>query len=206
MSEKEEASLAFPVTCMLISFAFTIYLHRTWTLQQIRAFKRFTRHVLRRTKHLIRRWARQLLDTINSRLDETAARPYNILEPSPWDTDTSSNSLSELEMGFDSATNTASSEHPSPHLPSVLPFRPACILDSTGRYILNRAPESLPRPQWEVELAERIRNGRGPAAWLDRTVDWVVRQVVTDFHADMRAEIDRVSGDRCGMPDGMVQT
>jgi hypothetical protein len=199
MSEKEEATLVFPVTCMLISFAFTTYLYRTWISQQIRAWKRCTRHISRRTKRLIRHWAQQLHHITSNWLGETAARTYNILEPSPWGSDTSSNSPSNLDVAFDSDTSTATSEPPSPPLSLSLPFRPAWIRDSNGQYILNRTPEPLPRAQWEIELEERIRNGRGPSAWLDRTVDWVVRQVVADFDADMRAEIDRSRGDRRGM-------
>lgn len=204
MSEKEKASLTFPVTCMLISFAFTTYIHRAWISQQVRACKRFTRHISRRTKRQIHHWAQQLHHTTDTWLAETAARSYNILEPSPWDSDTSSNSPSNQDMGFDSDTSTATSSNPSPPLSPSLPSRPTWILDSNGQYILNRTPEPLPNAQWEIELAERIRNGRGPGAWLDRTIDWVVRQVVADFDAEMRAEIDRSDGGRRGMPGGMM--
>jgi hypothetical protein len=198
MSEKEKASLAFPVTCMLISFAFTTYLHRTWISQQIRACKRFTRHASRKTKRLVSYWTRWLHHITNNWLGEIAARTYNILKP-PWDSDTSSNSPTNLDVAFNSDTSTATSANPSPPFSPSLTSRPTWILDSNGQYILNQTPEPLPRAQWEIELDERIRNGRGPGAWLDRTVDWVVRQVVADLDADMRAEIDRFRGDRRGM-------
>jgi hypothetical protein len=199
MGEIEKASLAFPVTCMLISFAFTTYLHRTWISQQIRACKRFIRHVSRRTNRLIHHRAQQLHHITENWSNENARESYNILEPSPWDSGTSSNSPSNLDIGFDSDTSTATSSNPSPRLSPLLLPQPTWIRDSNGQYILNRAPEPLPRAQWEIQLDERIRNGRGPGAWLDRTIDWVVRRVIADFDDDMRAEINRSRVDRSGM-------
>lgn len=207
MSENEKASLAFPVICMLISFAFTTYLHRTWIAQQIRACKRFTRRASHITKRQISYWTRWLHHITSNWLGGTTTRTYNILEPSPWDSDTSSDSPStNLDTVFDSDTSTAISESPSPFLSPSLSSRPTWIRDSNGQHILNRTPEPLPRAQWEIELGERIRNGRGPNAWLDKIIDRVVRQVVADFDADMRAEIDRSRGDRRGMSGGRVSS
>jgi hypothetical protein len=92
--------------------------------------------------------------------------------------------------------NSTSSEDLSPLPTPLSSTRSTWTLDSNGRTVLNRATESLPRERWEIELDERIRNGRGPGALLDRMIDWVVRRVVAGFDADMRAEFEQFRVDR----------
>lgn len=213
MTENKKASLAFPATCILVSFAFTSYLHRTWISQQIRAFKRLIRHTASKTKRQIRRQLQKITDTW---CNVTASRSYNILAPStrtvtanealttdstnehsPWDSDnTSTDTASNLDTENDSDTSSSTEDSTTPPSP---PSRPTWILNSTGRYVLNRAPEPLPSAQWEIELDESIRNGRGPGAWLDRMIDRVVRLVVGDFDAEMRAQIELSAVSRRGV-------
>lgn len=210
MAEKEKASLAFPMICILISFAFTSCLHRTWISQQFRAGKRLIRRLSRKPQRQIHDWTQQLHHITDNRRDGNAQGTYNALEQSSrgsadhlalttystnshsrWDSDnTSTTSSSDLDEDEDS--DTSKSEGPSP-LPSL---QPTWILDSSGQYVLNRAPEPLPRATWEMELDERIRNGH---AWLDRMVEWIVHLIVANFDAEMRDEIERANIDRRGM-------
>lgn len=98
---------------------------------------------------------------------------------------------------YDSFSDTGTSSEDLSPLPTPLSSaQPTWVLNLDGRTVLNRATESLPRGRWEIELDERIRNGRGPGALLDRMIDWVVRRVVAGFDADMRAEIERSRVDR----------
>lgn len=197
MVQNETASLTFPVTCLVISLAVTSYLHRTWITQQMRAFKCLIRRASRKTKRQIQRRLQQVRETWG---DENT---YEVLEPSTQpDTahfelstysanarplcdseNISTDSASRLDTDDDSDTTTSTENSTNPHSP---PSRPTWILDSTGQYVLNRAPEMLPRAQWEIELDQRIRNGRGPGASLDKLIDWGVRLVVD---AEMRAQI-----------------
>ncbi|KAJ5381897.1 uncharacterized protein N7496_004325 [Penicillium cataractarum] len=212
MAEKEKASLAFPMTCILISFAFTSYLHRTWISQQFRTCKRLIRRVSRKTQRQIHRWIQQLHKITNNRGDGNEEGTYNALEPSTrgsdhlglraysanghsrWDSDnTSTASSSHLDEDEDS--DISSTEEPSP----LHSLRPTWILDSTGQYVLNRAPEPLQRATWEIDLDERIRNDRGLGAWLDRMIEWVVHRIVANFDAEMRGEIERANVDRRGV-------
>lgn len=220
MSEKDKASLAFPATCILVSLTITSYLHRAWISQHFRACKRLIRHISRKFNRPLRSWARYLHHITPSWFDAATREAYNGLEPSTrpgadhlelttyaanepslWDSDTtSSDSSSDLHMEttwYDSfSDNSTSSEDLSPLPTPLFSTRSTWILDSNGRTVLNRATESLPRERWEIELDERIRNGRGPGALLDRMIDWVVRRVVAGFDADMRAEFERFRVDR----------
>ncbi|KAJ5461931.1 uncharacterized protein N7458_003483 [Penicillium daleae] len=202
MTENKKASLPFPATCILVSFAFTSYLHRTWISQQIRAFKRLIRHTASKTKRPVRRQPQQITDTW---CNVTASRSYNILAPStrtgtanevlttystnehsPWDSDnTSTDTASNLDTENDSDTSSSTEDSTTP-----LRLHP----DQPGSSI-----PPADTVQWEIELDESIRNGRGPGAWLDRMIDRVVRLVVGDFDAEMRAQIELSAVSRRGM-------
>ncbi|KAJ5177181.1 uncharacterized protein N7482_003058 [Penicillium canariense] len=111
---------------------------------------------------------------------------------------TSSDSDSELNVTMyipdssqDSTSNASSSREHSSFTQSQPISRPTWTIDSLGRTILNRAPEPLPRAQWEIKLEEHIHNGRGPGAWLDRIIDWMARRVAADFEAEVRAEFEQ---------------
>lgn len=220
MSEKGKASLAFPAICILVSLAITSYLHRTWISQHFRGCKRLIRHISRKFNQTLRSWARYLHHITPNWFDVAAGEAYNSLEPSTrpgadhlelttyaandpslWDSDTtSSDSSSDRHMEttwYDSFSDTSTSSEDLSPLPTPLPStRPTWVLNLNGRTVLNRATEPLPRGRWEIELDERIRNGCGPGALLDRTIDWVVRRVVAGFDAGMRAEIEQSRADR----------
>ncbi|OOQ89060.1 hypothetical protein PEBR_10464 [Penicillium brasilianum] len=223
MTEKEKASLAFPMICILTSFAFTSYLYCTWFSQQFRAGKRLLRRLSRKSQRQSRRWIQQLHRITDNRREENARRTYNILEPSTrgsadhlvlttystggrpqWDSDNTS-TASSSNLDEDEYSDTGSIEEPSPLSSPTPSSRPTWILDSSGQYVLNRAPAPIPRASWEVELDERIQNDRGPGAWLDRMIDWVIRRVVADFDTEMRDEIELANIGRRGMrPDGIA--
>lgn len=220
MSEKDKASLAFPATCILVSLTITSYLHRARISQHFRACKRLVRHISRKFNHSLRSRPRYLHHITPSWFDAAMRETYSSLEPSTrpgadhielttsatnepsqWDSDTTrSDSSSEQHMEttwYDSFSDTGTSSEDLSPLPTPLSSaQPTWVLNLDGRTVLNRATESLPRGRWEIELDERIRNGRGPGALLDRMIDWVVRRVVAGFDADMRAEIERSRVDR----------
>ncbi|KAJ5494910.1 hypothetical protein N7539_000026 [Penicillium diatomitis] len=179
MTGQESASLVFPVLCLVVSFAIFCLIHSTEISQLLRALKRSTADYLREAR---RRFSSLPHYDFLGR-DSTPSSHYH--------TTLGSASVSDLTALDTFGSNLIPSSNLDLDPDSESMFAPDASDTSSDGTLRTRNNDSHPpSDSWEIELEERILNGRGMGPWLDRVIDRVVQRVIENLVSDEYAELD----------------